>query len=292
MAVHEIRYRPYEGPLSLSVGRLWAIPKFSLQAVWGKVLSGMLFGMGSLMILGCTCYLFVTNNELVMTTLKIGKVPAASPERVMYSFLGMQIFLSFVIMATAGPRMISPELQHRALSLIYARPISRAGYVLGKFLGLAALVFYLTGLQSIVLFIAMWAFYPETHAFHMHFLTGAVPLLLKALLVAGSTASLLSLIALASSASSVNRKFATLVFLGLTLGSSVASGILANALAHSAGVVGILTVLSEINRAIFDMNPGGSLLTLPQAWFGMLVWCLAALLFLRWRLKPVDIYAE
>lgn len=55
-------------------------------------------------------------------------------------FLTMQSFIGFLIALVVGPALVSPDLVNGALPLYLSRPITRSGYVAGKFLVVSLLL--------------------------------------------------------------------------------------------------------------------------------------------------------
>jgi ABC-2 type transport system permease protein len=68
------------------------------------------------------------------------------------TFLAIESWVSFLLIAWQGPQLIAADLANNALPLILGRPISRTEYVIGKFLVIAALLSVVTWIPGLVLF--------------------------------------------------------------------------------------------------------------------------------------------
>ena len=69
------------------------------------------------------------------------------------SLLGWQSMLALFLASFIGPGQISPDLANNALALYFARPFSRAEYVLGKMSVLLILLSLMTWVPGLLLFV-------------------------------------------------------------------------------------------------------------------------------------------
>jgi ABC-type transport system involved in multi-copper enzyme maturation permease subunit len=68
------------------------------------------------------------------------------------SFLGVQAWLGFIIVAAAAPGMITRDFANQALQLYLSRPLSRAEYIAGKLSVLALLLSFFTWIPGLIFF--------------------------------------------------------------------------------------------------------------------------------------------
>src|SRR5579871_2987967 len=66
--------------------------------------------------------------------------------------LASQCWLALVLTAWTAPRLVSFDLADNALPILLSRPISRFGYVLGKFLALFSFLSLITWVPCLLLF--------------------------------------------------------------------------------------------------------------------------------------------
>ncbi len=168
MPVYEIKYRAWEGEVLSRSQRVLAIPKATLRAVFNRWVAVVLFGAGSIQLLGYTGYLVIVSSTELQTMLNIN-MDLMTTGTIFQRFLFTQFFVCFLVCLMTAPRMIAPERQHKALPILFSRPIFRSDYIAGKFLGLAALMAYLTVFQVFVLFALMFSIYPLDFRFHEDF---------------------------------------------------------------------------------------------------------------------------
>jgi ABC-type transport system involved in multi-copper enzyme maturation permease subunit len=311
MPVHEIRYEAWEGETTPGFRRLLSIPKFTLMTVFNKWLAVAMFGIGSLQLLAYSGYIILENNPEVqkainLTAQQLIHLPAHDVFR---RFLLVQVYISVITLLIAAPRVISQERAHKGLPLIYSRPVSRMSYIFGKFLSLAAILGYLTVVQILLLFIVMWANYPEAHLFHTEFWIYSLPMLARALLQGALMTVSLSLLALAASAATSDVRYAVVLFMLSLFGPSFVSNVVKETFAPKFPETGLREVLFASNNMLLEAsdfadrdrprghgNAFGRRVVWGQATdvsttnvvIGILFWSAGSLLFMRWRLRPFD----
>ncbi len=291
MPVHEIKYRAVEGELSPGPFRILSVTKFTLLAVMNKwVATTLMAGSGQLLVYG-TIFL-IMGNPLVRQALQVTQVIDLPIPVILRNFILIQLFICIIMANIAGPRMISPELAHRALPVIYSRPIGRLGYVAGKFLALQVLVGAVSWVQVFLLFLVMWSVLPPEHLFHTTLWTQSIPLMARAMLIAVLASLVVSLFGLACSAATKNFRYAVVIFIAVMFGASFVSRVAQEVISSNMPDIGLFQVFMTLTdqlvhrvRGVVDRPVTGALLSLG-------VWCAASLGYLLWRLRPVDVYGE
>jgi hypothetical protein len=293
MPVHEIRYRPHEGPLRSPLLRLCAIPKFSLKAVADRKFMTTLFGLGSLGLLVVVVYLYLFTNPAIVAMLGFlpggggATIPEFPFDRILRVFLQAQTFTALLVLLLAGPKSISPELQHQALPLLYSRPLTRAGYIAGKLAALALPLSYLFWIQALFIVLMMALLYGPQHQFHDDIAGRTIPAVVNAVLAGVVMTVVLSLVALGCSAATKNHMFAAGIFLALYFGSSVFSRIGGEILDMPHLHIGLFDTLRAAPAVFVDgsspRGPVGVLLTLGG-------WSAVAILVMLARLRPVEVH--
>ncbi|MCB2156387.1 hypothetical protein KQI84_16050 [bacterium] len=287
MPVHEIRYRAYEGPLLPQVLRLAAVPTYSFRAVFTKYVATVLFGLGVVALIGMTCYLYVTNNFLLRQTLNLSNMPLVDWKNLIARLLYIQIWPCIFITVLTAPRMIAPELAHHALPIIYSRPITRTGYILGKVSASAGMLSFLTWFQVIILAILMMFIYPNTAEIFDSILGDTIPTVFAAVLSGLAIAITISLIGLACSAATKNRAFAGILFLTVYFGSGALSAFAGEIFHNDRMYFGLVDTLYDL-PAVFILGDSDR----SPFWvvFGIAIWWVISLVFLHWRLRPVEVH--
>ena len=287
MPVHEIRYRAYDGPLLPGPMRLAAIPVYSFRAVFTKYVAAILFGVGVLALIGLIAYLYVSNNPIVRQALGMTNFPQIGWRTLLARLLYIQIWPCVFLTLLTAPKMISPEIAHHALPIIYSRPITRSGYILGKVSASAGMLSFLTWVQVLLLSIAMLAFYPGTHEIYQSVLGTTIPVFFVAAVCGLVIAITISLIGLACSSATKNKAFAGILFLAVYFGSTIFSNIAGHLFKTDRLYFGLADTLYDL-PAVFVQ--GTSDRSAFWAVAGIAAWCVVSLLFLHWRLRPVEIH--
>lgn len=290
MSVREIRYRPWEGALRPTAFRLAAIPKFALMSVWNKLLAVSLFAGAGLPVLCFTGYVLVVSNPTIREILEIGYYVDFPVKSLMQRLLWTQMFFATMIALVAAPRMISTELANRALPLVYSRPVSRLGYIGGKFAGLFALLSAVSWLQTIVIWAIMAILYPSEHPFHQEMLATSLPALAATVTLGVLLSSVLSLVALACSSATKSPRFGAVFFFVLLAAGSFFTNFLQESGWPSFPNIGVREIFYWLgvnwldNEQVRFGTPG--LLAALAVWFA------TAIGFMTMKLRPADVYGD
>jgi hypothetical protein len=293
MPVHEIRYQTWQGEVLPGPLRLLSIPRFTLMATFNKWIAMGLFS-GGIQLLAYTGYLLISTNPLIREMLSMSnmQMELLSPARIFRQFFMIQFYICLMVTVLSAPKMISPEIQHNALPMIYSRPISRTGYIFGKFLGIGSLLSILTWVQAIILFILMVAIYPSTYSFKTEFWAESVPLLFKGVGIGLLITLCLGLFSLACSATTKNFLHAGILFFIILFGTSFITFFIQETFnMASFPDLGMREIFETLGAAWFygDMPSGSSYL---KTYMTIALWIGGSYLFMRWRLRPVDVYKE
>ncbi len=93
-----------------------------------------------------------------------------------YWQLNVQIFATIFMLAIVGPGLISDDLRTKAFPLYFAKPLSRTGYILGKFLTAAFFVAMVSLFPALFLYILSILFSPGLST-----ISQTIPVLLRLL---------------------------------------------------------------------------------------------------------------
>jgi hypothetical protein len=291
MPVHEIKYHAWEGELQPLWRRIFAIPKYSLMAVLNKWVLMTMFGMGMIQFLAYTGYLSLITNPVLMKMVDVKSLQLIPTADIFRRFYLVQFMICLVILIQTAPRMISPELAHRSLAIIYSRAITQSHYILGKTLGLFIILSCLTWIQTLGLFILMMAMHQDADPFWQDFWAVSLPAGLKSIFVGVVMSTVLSLFALACGSFTKNARHALVLMLIILFGSSFFTNIVQEFISAKLPDFGLRELFYSLCILCFDNHPPEHLsfvITLAI----LLGWAVVSWFVMVWRLKPVEIYDE
>ena len=153
MAVYKRTYKSFSGEKTSSASRFLVVTRYS----FGELLQLRAF-MVSLVIsaipfLVALAFIYVMNSSAARLALNMGNMPPLPIDNKFFAkLLAIQDFFAIVLTAYSAPVITSPDLTNNALSLFLSRPFSRAEYVLGKSVVLAAVISAVTWIPDLLLF--------------------------------------------------------------------------------------------------------------------------------------------
>jgi ABC-type transport system involved in multi-copper enzyme maturation permease subunit len=153
MAVYKHNYRAYSGTLTSSWTRVFAIVRYAFAEAWSSKITAALF---TLCLLPCIVTLFgiyLANNPLARALLgNQGPRLLTIDARFFLHYQEIQSWLALLLAAWIAPRLISFDLADNALPILLSHPISRFGYISGKFISLFASLSLVTWVPGLLLF--------------------------------------------------------------------------------------------------------------------------------------------
>lgn len=153
MAVYERTYKRYKGALTAAWSRSFILPRYAFRNVFESKAFIAFFAFSFTYPVFCAALIYVLQNADLLLTLDIEiKELLAIDADFFKTFLVVQGWFAFLIALFIGPGLVSRDLANNALPLYLCRPFSRAEYVLGKFLVLAALLSAVTWVPGLLLF--------------------------------------------------------------------------------------------------------------------------------------------
>jgi ABC-2 type transport system permease protein len=176
--IHNIGYRPYEGP---RLGRGYATRSLYTQSLRGA------YGFGRATkskVLPIVLFVVMCVPALIIVAVTVAtKVKELPVEYTRYAVLLQAVIALYV--AAQGPQAVSRDLRFRTMSLYFSRPIGHGDYVRAKYAALASALFILTAAPLVVLYVgallAKLDFADQTKGFSQ----GLVSVALLSLLFAG-----------------------------------------------------------------------------------------------------------
>jgi ABC-type transport system involved in multi-copper enzyme maturation permease subunit len=153
MSVFNHDYRPYEGRLTPLGSRPLVLARYALHEAWSSKISIGLFVFSLLPCLVELVIIYVADNPIARALIMRGDSPLAINEHFFLNVLETQCWCGLVLAAWIAPRLVSFDLGDNALPILLSHPVSRFGYLLGKFLALILSLSYVTWIPCLVLFV-------------------------------------------------------------------------------------------------------------------------------------------
>ena len=224
MSVYKHDYRAYSGRLTPIWTRVLVLARYGLAEVWSSKITIGLYTLSLLPFLVFLLVIYLANNPLARAVIMRGNSPGLAINATFFLVvLEIQCWAALAITGWIAPRLITFDLSDNALPILLSHPISRFGYVAGKFAALFASLSLATWIPCLLLF--AYQGYSSPQPWTAANLQIAFGLLVGAVLWIG-----------------------LLAFLGLALSSwvkwrVVATGIIFAAVFVPAGVGGIITAV-------------------------------------------------
>lgn len=153
MAVYKHNYRAYEGTLTPLWTRILVLVRYALAEAWtSKITIGLL----TFCLLPCVVWLvgiYLANNPIARALVGAQSAKFLTIDAAFFlKFLQSQCWLALVLASWIAPRLVTFDLADNALPILLSHPITRFGYVLGKFIALFATLSVVTWIPALLLF--------------------------------------------------------------------------------------------------------------------------------------------
>jgi ABC-type transport system involved in multi-copper enzyme maturation permease subunit len=153
LSVFKHEYRAYTGPVTSLRSRIGVLVRFGLAEVWSSKITLVLFAVSMLPVVLYLVGIYLANNPIARALiLHGGPGQLAIDASFFLKVLVSQCWLALVLTAWIAPRLVSFDLADNALPILLSHPISRFGYVLGKFIALFCSLSLVTWIPSLLLF--------------------------------------------------------------------------------------------------------------------------------------------
>jgi ABC-type transport system involved in multi-copper enzyme maturation permease subunit len=154
MSVYKHDYRAYTGKVTSAWTRILVIARYGFAEAWSSKITIGLFVLCLVPPLLALFGIYLANNPLAAALL--GNKGPRAVEIDAGFFLGVlqvQSWFALVLAAWIAPRLITFDLADNALPILLSHPISRFGYVLGKYVVLFAMLSVVTWVPGLLLFV-------------------------------------------------------------------------------------------------------------------------------------------
>jgi ABC-type transport system involved in multi-copper enzyme maturation permease subunit len=248
LSVYKHDYRAYTGRVTPLWTRLFVLARYGLAEIWSSKITIGLYTLSLLPSIVFVIMIYLANNPVARMLIARGNARGIPINAEFFVIvLEIQCWAALIITAWIAPRLITFDLADNALPILLSHPISRFGYVAGKFAALFSSLSLVTWVPCLLLFAYQGYTSPQAWASaNFRILVG---------LMAGSTLWIL-----------------LMSFLGLALSSwvkwrVVATGLIIAAVFVPSGIGGIITGVLRTKWG-FLLNAPFIMTELWQRWLG------------------------
>ncbi len=153
MSVYKHEYRAYAGRLTSPLARVGVLTRYAYAEAWSSRITTALFVAALLPTVVYLVGIYLANNPVARIVILSRKNSLISIDASFFmTVLSSQCWLALVLTAWVAPRLVSFDIGDNALPILLSHPISRFGYVAGKFIALFSFLSFITWIPSIGLF--------------------------------------------------------------------------------------------------------------------------------------------
>lgn len=153
MSVYKHIYRAYDGKVTPAWTRVFVLARYGFAEAWSSKITIGLFTLCFLPSIVFLIGIYLANNPLARALIG-GRGPQnlSIDSGFFLIILEVQSWFALPLATWIAPRLITFDLADNALPIVLSHPISRFGYVLGKFLALFASLSFVTWVPCLLLF--------------------------------------------------------------------------------------------------------------------------------------------
>ena len=153
MSVYRLNYRAYTGKVTPLWMRILVISRYGFNEAWSSKITIGIFIFCMLPVLSSMLGIYLANNPLARELIGLrGNQNFTIGATFFLKILQGQCWLALILASWVAPRLISFDLSDNALPILLSHPISRVGYLLGKFVALFTCLSTVTWFPCLLLF--------------------------------------------------------------------------------------------------------------------------------------------
>jgi ABC-type transport system involved in multi-copper enzyme maturation permease subunit len=153
MSIYKHTYRPYTSKVTPSWARIIAIARYGLAEAWSAKFTTVLFVICLIPLIGFLFTIYLSNNPAARLLMgNAGSRVLVIDGSFFFRVLTTQSWMAMALASWIAPRLITLDLVDNALPILLSHPISRFGYVLGKYVALFATLSTVTWIPCLLLF--------------------------------------------------------------------------------------------------------------------------------------------
>jgi len=153
MSVYKHDYRAYTGKVTSPLARILVVARYGFAEAWSSKITIGLFIICFVPPVLALFSIYLANNPLARALVGKGLEAAEINATFFLVVLQGQSWLALVLAAWIAPRLITFDLADNALPILLSHPISRFGYVFGKYIVLIAMLSVVTWIPGLLLFV-------------------------------------------------------------------------------------------------------------------------------------------
>jgi len=154
LSVYKHDYRAYTGKVTPLWSRVLVLARYGLAEIWSSKITIGLYTLSLLPSIVFLIIIYISNNPVARMLITRGNAQQGLPINAEFFLvvLEIQCWAALIINAWIAPRLITFDLADNALPILLSHPISRFGYVLGKFAALFGSLSLVTWVPCLLLF--------------------------------------------------------------------------------------------------------------------------------------------
>ena len=154
MAVYKRSYSTYTGQVTSPSTRVLVLARYAFAEAWSSKITIGLFIFSLLPCIVSLFGIYLANNPMARSLIGAGgSQMIAIDARFFLKILEGQCWLALVLASWIAPRLISFDLADNALPILLSHPISRVGYLTGKFIALFTCLSAVTWVPCLLIFV-------------------------------------------------------------------------------------------------------------------------------------------
>ena len=154
MAVYKRSYSTYTGQVTSPSTRVLVLARYAFAEAWSSKITIGLFIFSLLPCIVSLFGIYLANNPMARALIGAGgSQMIAIDARFFLKILEGQCWLALVLASWIAPRLISFDLADNALPILLSHPISRVGYLTGKFMALFTCLSAVTWVPCLLIFV-------------------------------------------------------------------------------------------------------------------------------------------
>jgi ABC-type transport system involved in multi-copper enzyme maturation permease subunit len=152
MSVYKHEYRAYNGTVTPAWTRILVVARYGFAEVWSSKITVGLVILGLVPPLLALFGIYLANNPLARALFVKGSHGVEIDANFFLGVLQVQSWCALVLASWIAPRLITFDLADNALPILLSHPISRVGYILGKYMVLFGMLSVVTWVPGLLLF--------------------------------------------------------------------------------------------------------------------------------------------
>jgi len=154
MSIYKLNYRPYAGNVTPLWMRIVVLARYGLAEAWSSKFTIGLLVFSLLPPIVFLLIIYLTNNPLARALIGAGGSKALAIDASFFAIiLQVQCWLALALASWVAPRLITFDLADNVLPILLSHPVTRFGYVLGKFVALMSVLSLVTWIPALLLFV-------------------------------------------------------------------------------------------------------------------------------------------